>query len=69
MKANPGKYHPLLSGNDSSNIKVGNETISSSKCEKLLGIKIGSHLSFKKHIESFCKKASQKINALHRHEF
>ena len=67
MKANPGKYHPLLSGNDSSNIKVGNETISSGKCEKLLGIKIDSHLSFKKNIESFCKKA-KKINALHHHE-
>ena len=40
MKANPDKYHLVLSGNDSSKITVGNETISSSKCEKLLGIKI-----------------------------
>ena len=40
MKANPGKYHLVLSGNDSSKITVGNETISSSKCKKLLGIKI-----------------------------
>ena len=52
MKANPGKYHLLLSGNDSSKISNGNETISSSKCEKLLGIKIDSHLNFKEHIES-----------------
>ena len=43
MKANPGKYHLLLSGHDSSKITVGDETISSSKCEKLLGIKIDSH--------------------------
>ena len=66
MKANPGKYQLLLSGNDSSKITVGNETISHSKCEQLLGIKIDSHLNFKEHIESLCKKASQKINALSR---
>ena len=66
MKANPGKYHLLLSGNDSSKITVGNETISRSECEQLLGIKIDSHLNFKEHIESLCKKASQKINALSR---
>ena len=52
MKANPGKYHLFLSGNDSSKITNGNETVSSSKCEKLLGIKIDSHLNFKEHIES-----------------
>ena len=66
MKANPGKYHFLLSGNDSSKITVGNEKISGSKCEKLLGIKIDSHLNFKEHIESLCKKVSQRINALSR---
>ena len=37
------------------------KSISSSKCEKLLGIKIDSHLNFKEHIEFF-----QKINALPR---
>ena len=66
MKANPGKYHLLLSGSDSSKITIGNKTISSSKCEKLLGIKIDNNLNFKEHIESLCKKASQKINALSR---
>ena len=66
MKANPDKYHHLLSGNDSSKITVGNETISSSKSKKLLGIKIDSHLNFKEHIESLCKKASQITNALSR---
>ena len=47
MKVNPGKYHLLSSGNDSSKITVGNETISSSKSEKFLGIKLDSH--FKEH--------------------
>ena len=60
MKANPGKYHLLLTGNDSSKITVGNKTISSSKCKKLLEIKIDSHLNVKERIESFCEKASQK---------
>ena len=55
MKANPCKYHLFLSGNDSSKITAGNETISSSKCKKLLGIKIDSHLNVKEHIKSLCK--------------
>ena len=66
MKANPGKCHLLLSGSDSSKIAIGNKTISSGKFEKPLGIKIGNNLNFKEHIESLCKKASQKINALSR---
>ena len=66
MKANPDKYHHLLSGNDSSKITVGNEKTSSSKSKKLLGIKIDSYLNFKEHIESLCKKASQITNALSR---
>ena len=39
IRANPGKYHFFISGNESSKITIGNEIISSSKCEKLLGIK------------------------------
>ena len=66
MEVNPGKYYLLLSGSDSSKITIRNKTISSSKCEKLLGIKINNNLNFKEHIESLCKKASQKINALSR---
>ena len=40
--------------------------MSSSKCNKLLGIKIDNKLNFKKHIESLCQKANQKISALSR---
>ena len=63
MKGNPGKYQ-LLSDKDSSKMTIGNKTISSSKCKKLSGIKIDNILNFKEHIESLCKKASQKINTL-----
>ena len=31
---------------------------------KLLRIKIDNNLNFKEHFESFCKKASEKVNAL-----
>ena len=64
MKANPGNYHLLLSGSDSSKIKIGNKIISRSKYEKLLGNKIDNNINFKEHIESLRK--SQKINALSR---
>ena len=60
------KYHLLLSGPNSNDINIGDKTISSSKCEKLLGIKIDNELSFNEHIEDLCKKASQKLNALSR---
>ena len=63
MNANSGRYNLLLSGSDSSKIIIGCKTISSSKCEKLLGIKIDNNLNFN---ESLCKRASQKINALSR---
>ena len=66
MKASPDKYHLLLFGSYSSKIKIGNKTISSSKCKKLLVIKIDNNLNFKEHIESLCEKASQKINVLSR---
>ena len=36
------------------------------QCKKRLRIRVDSKLSFKEHIKSFCKKASQKINALPR---
>ena len=35
-----------------------------SKCDKLLGIKIDSKLSFKTHVEDLRKRASRKIHAL-----
>ena len=63
-KANPGKYHLLLSGNDFCKKTNEIETISTNKCEKHLGIKIDNNLNFIENIDSLCKKSSQKINAL-----
>ena len=60
MKANPDKYHLLLSGKDSSKITIRNKTISSSKCEKLSWITIENNLNFKEYIESLSEKSKSK---------
>ena len=65
--ANPDKFHLLLSDtNQKYSIRVHNADIKSSKCEKLLGIKIDNKLTFDEHVSSICSKASQKLNALAR---
>ena len=66
LKTNPDKYHVLLSKASETQLIVKNVPIASSCCEKLLGIKIDHKLSFEPHVESLCKKASQKLNALAR---
>ena len=65
MKANPGKYHLLLSATEETNtLNIEVVCIKNSKCEKLLGVNIDNNLTFETHVESLCKKASQKLNAL-----
>ena len=44
--------------------KVGNETVSNSKYEKLQGVKIDPELNLNEYVSSLCKKDSQKLNAL-----
>ena len=67
MKANPSKYHLLINNTKKSfQIKIGNETLSNRKYEKLLEVKIGHELNFNEHVSSVCKKASQKLNTLSR---
>ena len=66
LKANPDKYHVLLSETSDTQLIVENVPIAISSCEKLLGIKIDQKLSFEPHVDSLCKKASQKLNALAR---
>ena len=61
MKTNPGKYHLFLSGNDSSEIAIGNKTFFSGKCEKRLGIKLDNNLSVKEHIDLCAKKQVKRL--------
>ena len=66
LKTNLDKYHVLFSETSKTHLIVKYVPIASSCCEKLLGIKIDHKLSFEPHVESLCKKASQKLNALAR---
>ena len=68
MKLNGDKCHLMIFGektNDLS-IKIGDTTIIESTEEKLLGVTLDKKLSFKTHVQSLCKKASQKLYALSR---
>ena len=66
MKANPEKFHLLLSETEKFDTKICDKIISNSYSEKLLGVKIDNKLKFEEHVENLCKKASQKLNALAR---
>ena len=60
MKANPEKSHLILSAPNVKETKICNETITSTNCVKLLGVNIDNKLTFDEHVDSLCKKASQK---------
>ena len=50
--------------NINTSLKIENTTIKPCKTQKFLGISVEKNLSFKGHVESLCKKASQKLHAL-----
>ena len=64
FKANPGKFHFLLSRFVDRPIKLMGSTIKASKEEVLLGVRIDSYLTFKEHVTSICSKVNQKPHAL-----
>ena len=67
LKANPDKFHLLLSEKDENlSMEVGGFEITNSQTEKLLGITIDNKLTFKPHVTNLCDKASQKLHALSR---
>ena len=66
MKINADKCHLLVSTNNTVKIKIGNFDITTSKSEKVLGVKFDHKLFFDDHISELCKKASRKIHALSR---
>ena len=47
-------------------VKIAEANVKESKEEKLLGIIVDQTLSFKLHVKTLCKKASQKLHALAR---
>ena len=67
LKANPDKSHLLLNSKDNHlSVTIDDHEIFNSEHKKLLGITIDSELKFDEHVNSLCKKASQKLNALSR---
>ena len=66
MKVNTGKSHLLHSGSSRATVSIDNSYIESEDELVLLGITVDSNLTFENHINSICKKASQKLNALAR---
>ena len=67
MIANPDKFQFIIIGNKGSHIlQVGDITTKSVSSVTLLGITIGSKLSFKEHVNDIIKKVYYKLYALKR---
>ena len=66
MKANPGKYHVILSSNTQREIRFVNTSVASSLTEKLLGITLDSELKSEEHFNKICNTVYKKLHALHR---
>ena len=68
LKLNDDKCHLMMFGNKCSKatVTIRSTTIMESGYEKLLGITFDKKLSFRKHNEDLCKKATQKLHALAR---
>ena len=68
MKMNSDKCHLLVCGHKYELMiaNIGNEQIIEKSTVKLLGINIDSELTFNNHLNTICRKASNKLNALSR---
>ena len=67
QKANPDKFHLLLSSPDENySANIGNVTIKNTKYQKLLGFTVDNKLTLDNHVANLCTKASQKVHALSR---
>ena len=66
MKANADKCHLLLSENINHVACINHIQKENNTSEKLLGVTIDSDLKFDIHVNSVCKKATEKLNALAR---
>ena len=64
MKLNIDKCHLLLNSQEPNTLKIGDLHINNSLSEKLIGVTFDCTLTFNKHIQDTCQKASHKLNAL-----
>ena len=56
MQGDSGKCHLILSTNEPAKTQIGESLTERTNCEKLLGVKIDSKLSFDNHIKTVYKK-------------
>ena len=66
FKANATKCHFFLSVYQSATINIDGSIIKSSNSQKLSRVTIDSNFTFEEHIDSLCRKCSQKLHALSR---
>ena len=66
FQGNASKCRVLLSTDKQVHVNIGTAQIENTQNEKLLGITIDSKLSFDKHIQQICSRASAKLKALTR---
>ena len=68
MKLNVDKCPCIIFGekNDKMKIPIADAVVTENVEETLLGVKLDAKLSFRNHVQSLCKKASQKLHALSR---
>ena len=60
MKGNPDKYHLVINNTkENFQIKIGNETVSNSKYEKLLGVKVDHELNFNEHVSRCTRRLAK----------
>ena len=64
MKANPETCQLWKSSSDELSICVDNYNIKSSRCEKLLGIKIHNKLNFNTYVDEIYKEVGQKLKTI-----
>ena len=66
LKGNVNKCHLFANTDQEVSLNVDNFTIKNSECEKPLGVKFDSKLTFNQHISNLCNGNSRKVNALAR---
>ena len=66
QKANPSKFHLLLSSPGKYSAKIGKFSIENTNSQKLLGNKVDNKVIFDEHVSALCKEASNKLHALSR---
>ena len=66
QKANPSKFHLLLSSPGKYSAKIGKFSIENTNSQKLLGNKVDNKVIFDEHVSALCKEASKKLHTLSR---